>query len=108
MGFRRRRAGMQTGHRIRPQFFPGASDLFALPDGRGRFDEAIAEIKTAIDLEPTSLFNQRNYGNSLYYARRYEEAVLQFKRVIEMDPNFVTTYVWLVRIGNAGKSCRSI
>jgi len=56
--------------------------------GRGRHDEAIAEIKTAIDLEPTSRFFQRNYGRALYYARRYPEAVAQFKRVNEMDPKF--------------------
>jgi tetratricopeptide (TPR) repeat protein len=63
--------------------------------GRGRHDEAIAEIETAIDLEPTSKFNQRNYGRALFYARRYPEAVTQFKRVIAMDQNFVGTYSWL-------------
>ena len=36
-------------------------------NGRGRFDEAISEIKIAIDLEPTSFFNQRNYGNFLVF-----------------------------------------
>ncbi len=63
--------------------------------GRGRHGEAIAEVKTAIDLEPASLFNQLNYGLSLYYARRYMEAVTQFKRVIAMNPNFDITYPWL-------------
>jgi len=63
--------------------------------GRGRHDEAMAEIETAIDLEPTSKFNQRNYGRALFYARRYPEAVTQFKRVIAMDQNFVGTYSWL-------------
>ncbi|MGI8638358.1 MAG: protein kinase domain-containing protein [Pyrinomonadaceae bacterium] len=62
---------------------------------RGRHDEAIAEIKTAIDLEPTSLFNQRNFGDSLHYARRYTEAVEQYKRMIAMDKNYATTYQWL-------------
>jgi eukaryotic-like serine/threonine-protein kinase len=63
---------------------------------RGRFDEGIAEIKTAIDLEPASLVNQRDYGVSLYYARRYADAVTQLKRVIAMDEKFDTAYVWLV------------
>ncbi len=63
--------------------------------GRGRSDEAIAEIKTAIDLEPTSLFNQRLLGNCLLNARRYEEAIAQFKRVIAMDDDFGTAYGWL-------------
>jgi serine/threonine protein kinase/TolB-like protein/Flp pilus assembly protein TadD len=63
---------------------------------RGRFDEGIAEIKIAIDLEPASLVNQRDYGVSLYYARRYADAVTQLKRVIAMDEKFNTAYNWLV------------
>ncbi len=63
--------------------------------GRGRHDEAIAEVKIAIDLEPTSRFIQRNYGRALFYARRYPEAVTQFKRVIAMEENFLATYSWL-------------
>ena len=71
---------------------------------RGRFDEGIAEIKTAIDLEPASLVNQRDYGVSLYYARRYADAVTQLKRVIAMDEKFDTAYVWLdVALAMEGK-----
>jgi serine/threonine-protein kinase len=63
--------------------------------GRGRHDEAIAEIKAAIDLDPTLKFNQRNLGRAFFYARRYKEAENQFKRVIAMDQNWVGTYGWL-------------
>jgi serine/threonine protein kinase/Tfp pilus assembly protein PilF len=63
--------------------------------GRGRLDEAINEIETAIDLAPESRFNNRNYGRALFYARRYKEAEEQFKRVLAMDENFVGTYSWL-------------
>jgi tetratricopeptide (TPR) repeat protein/predicted Ser/Thr protein kinase len=63
--------------------------------GRGRLDEAIAEVEKAIDLEPASRFNNRNYGRALFYARRYEEAEEQFKRVLAMDQSFVYTYSWL-------------
>jgi serine/threonine protein kinase/Tfp pilus assembly protein PilF len=62
---------------------------------RGRFDQAIDEIKTAIDLEPTSLFNHHIYGVSLYYARRYPEAVAQFKQVLAMDEGFSIAFYWL-------------
>jgi tetratricopeptide (TPR) repeat protein len=76
---------------------PMAHEIYArYLNGRGRFDEAITEAKTAIDLAPTALFNQRNLGVSLYHARRYTEAVTQFKRVIDMDPNFGTAYIWLI------------
>jgi len=60
--------------------------------GRGRNDEAIAEIKTAIDLEPASRFFQHIYGRALFYGRHYSEAADQFKRVIAMDKNFLATY----------------
>jgi serine/threonine protein kinase len=63
--------------------------------GRGRHDEAIAEIETAIDLQPASRFNHRNYGRALFYTRRYREAEEQFKRVLAMDQNFGGTYSWL-------------
>lgn len=62
---------------------------------RGRIEDGIAEIKTAIDLEPTSRFNQRWYGNCLMYARRYAESVAQLKRVIAMDESFITAYDFL-------------
>ncbi len=63
--------------------------------GRGRLDEAIAEIRTAIDIEPSSRFFQRNYGRALFYSRRYPEASTQFKRVLEMDEHFGGTYSWI-------------
>lgn len=66
-------------------------------NSRGRFDEAISEIKTAIDLEPASFHNRRNLGVSLYFARRYDEAVIQLIRIIEMDKNHPSTYFWLIR-----------
>jgi DNA-binding winged helix-turn-helix (wHTH) protein/TolB-like protein len=62
---------------------------------RGRFDQAIAESKLAIDLEPASLFNQRAFADSLHFARRHAEAAAQYKRVIEMNENFGTGYMWL-------------
>jgi eukaryotic-like serine/threonine-protein kinase len=64
-------------------------------DSRGRHDEAIDEIKTAIDLEPASRFSQFNYALSLFYARSYPEAVAQFQRVVGMDPNFEIAYPWI-------------
>ena len=71
---------------------------------RARHDEAIGEIKAAIDLEPTLLFYQQNYGLALYYARRYPEAIAQFKRVLELNPNFSSTYYWLTGASSARRA----
>jgi DNA-binding winged helix-turn-helix (wHTH) protein/tetratricopeptide (TPR) repeat protein/TolB-like protein len=77
--------------------------------GRGRFDEALAEIKLAIDLEPSSLFNQRLYGNCLWNARRYAEAEEQFRRVVAMDEKFVSNHTWLIAVLEAqGKEAEAL
>jgi serine/threonine-protein kinase len=55
---------------------------------RGRFDEGIAEIKRAQELEPFSLFIHANAAALLYGARRYDEAINQAKSVLETNPNF--------------------
>lgn len=53
----------------------------------GRFDEAIANVKTAIDLNPAYIVHQVHYGRVLYLARRYDEAVRQLEQTLEVDPN---------------------
>lgn len=46
---------------------PSVHSLYALHLlDMGRFDEAIAEMKTAIDLDPNSIWNQRSLGVVLY------------------------------------------
>jgi tetratricopeptide (TPR) repeat protein len=37
----------------------------------------------------------RNLGTALYYARRYDEAVEQFQKAIELNPSFPVVYNWL-------------
>jgi DNA-binding winged helix-turn-helix (wHTH) protein/tetratricopeptide (TPR) repeat protein len=64
---------------------------------RGRFDEAFKEIETAQSIHPGALMYMRDRGRYLYYTRRYDEAISQLKRVIELDENFVTAYGWLWR-----------
>jgi len=54
----------------------------------GRFDDALQEMKSALELEPASLVMNTFMGVTLYYAGRYDEAIDQCRRTIEMDPNF--------------------
>jgi DNA-binding winged helix-turn-helix (wHTH) protein/tetratricopeptide (TPR) repeat protein len=65
-------------------------------NSRGRHSEAIKEIKAAIDLEPSSVYYQRNLGITLFYSRRYDEAARQLTRVIEMEKDFESSIPWLV------------
>ncbi len=61
-----------------------------------RFDEAIVEIKTAIDLDPTSIYHQIVYMVALTFARRYDEAAQQLERLAQRNPQRAISYYWLV------------
>jgi TolB-like protein/Tfp pilus assembly protein PilF len=58
----------------------------------GRLEEAVREMKKALELEPASLVMNTFMGATLYYAGRYDEAIDQCRRTIEMDPNFAVAH----------------
>src|SRR5207237_7632156 len=61
----------------------------------GRFDEAIAEEKRAIELEPLSPNNNSDLGWILIMARRYDDAIAQLHKAVEIDPTFYNGHVIL-------------
>ena len=54
----------------------------------GRYDDATEEIKRAQQLDPLSLIINANKGYYLYFARQYDAAIEQYRRTLEIDPNF--------------------
>jgi DNA-binding winged helix-turn-helix (wHTH) protein/TolB-like protein/Tfp pilus assembly protein PilF len=58
----------------------------------GRFEEAIQEMKRALDLEPTSLVMNTFLGATLYVAGRYDDAIEQCRKTIQMDSNFAVAH----------------
>jgi serine/threonine protein kinase/tetratricopeptide (TPR) repeat protein len=61
----------------------------------GRFDEGIAQIKRAIELDPLSAPVNANLGRAYSMARRYPEAIAQLRRTIELDQGFGYGHGWL-------------
>jgi TolB-like protein/Tfp pilus assembly protein PilF len=61
----------------------------------GRFDDAIAEGKRAIELDPLSLVINADLGADYYFARRYDEAIAQLRKTLEMDPGYYYAYITL-------------
>jgi serine/threonine-protein kinase len=55
----------------------------------GRFDEAIAQVRHAIEFDPLSIRYSSALGVIYYYARRYEESVRQYLRTLELNPKDV-------------------
>jgi TolB-like protein len=76
----------------------GSSALVAL----SRFDDAVAEVKRAIELDPLSFVINNDLGNTYYRARRYDEAIEQVRKTLEMDPDFYYTH-WNLGLALAGK-----
>lgn len=66
----------------------------------GRHDEAIAEMKIAMEKEPLYLIQGANYAGVLMYARRFDEAVDQAKKTYDLDPNFIGAKNWLCHTYN--------
>jgi serine/threonine-protein kinase len=58
----------------------------------GRLDEAIIEAKRGQELDPLALPVSSNIGLLLYLARRYGEALEQFRKNLEMDRSFIYTH----------------
>jgi tetratricopeptide (TPR) repeat protein len=58
----------------------------------GRFDEALAEGRAAIDLDPASVSIRRSLGWLQYYARQYEPALDHLRRALAMNPTAEETH----------------
>jgi len=61
----------------------------------GRPAEALAELDQARALDPTSLMVSDQRGWVLYMAHRYDEAIAQIRKTIELEPRFAHAHCWL-------------
>jgi TolB-like protein/Flp pilus assembly protein TadD len=73
---------------INPNYAPGRQWYAVHLAAMGRFDEAIAQITRAQELDPLSLIISDVVGWIYSLARRHERAIQEFRKAIELDPNF--------------------
>ena len=59
----------------------------------GRFDEALRESERARQLDPLSLIIAADRGAILYFSRQYDQAIAQFRSVLELEPGFPRAYL---------------
>jgi len=55
-------------------------------------------MKKALELDPFSRIYNTVFGLTYFYARKYNQAEEQFKKAIELNPDFFVTYyhfAWL-------------
>ena len=61
----------------------------------GRFEEAVEEIKKALDLDPISLVINTTVGLVYYFASEYEKAKDIFLQTLEVESNFAMAHFFL-------------
>jgi tetratricopeptide (TPR) repeat protein len=61
----------------------------------GRFDQGIAELKRALELDPVSPIISVSLGLTYTQARRYDEAIAQLRDTAEMHPEFYWAHRFL-------------
>jgi DNA-binding winged helix-turn-helix (wHTH) protein/TolB-like protein/predicted negative regulator of RcsB-dependent stress response len=59
----------------------------------GRHEEAVAEMRTARELDPLSTLTSTLEGQALFFAGRYDEAILRLEKTFEIDEKF-----WIARL----------
>jgi tetratricopeptide (TPR) repeat protein len=64
-------------------------------NGLGRFDEAIAKTKKAVELDPLNPFYQMALSFFQYWGSRYDDAIAQARKTLQMDPNSAISHVLL-------------
>jgi TolB-like protein/Flp pilus assembly protein TadD len=64
----------------------------------GRFEEAIAEAREAVRLDPVSMGTEANLAILYYSAGRYDEALESCGKAVQLEPNLARPYDDLGRI----------
>jgi tetratricopeptide (TPR) repeat protein len=64
----------------------------------GRLGDAITELNTAQQLDPLSLAVNNDLGRALYYARRYDEAIEQYRKTLQLYPTSADAHLNLALV----------
>jgi eukaryotic-like serine/threonine-protein kinase len=65
---------------------------FAFLAPENRMDEGLQQFRTALSLDPLSSIVNANYAVMLMEMHHYPEAMAQFQKVLDRDPNFQPAY----------------
>ncbi len=91
--------GYATGHHQYAMFLAAMN----------RLEQALTEIRRAHELDPLSLLISTAVGRILHFSRRFDEAIEQCLRTIEMNPQFPLAYFDVaITYGNVGRYTEAI
>lgn len=73
---------------LNPNYVSAYQWYAELLEGKGRFDEALTQLRRAAELDLLSRIIKNIFGRILLETRRYDEAIAQFKKNIDFDPTW--------------------
>lgn len=82
---------------LNPSYGPAHHFYADFLKAMGRFAEALAQIKAAQEIDPLSLAINTGVGHVLYLSRDYDKAIEQYRKTVELDPNFLQARLWFGR-----------
>ena len=85
-------AEFRKGLALNPNYAPGHQWYAVFLASGGRFEEAVAQITRARELDPLSLIIGDVVGWIYALARRNDDAIREFRKAIELDPRFYPTH----------------
>lgn len=59
---------------------------------QGRWDEALSGLQTAATLDPLDAWYKYELGITYHFCRRYQDAIAQYDKVIDLQPNHQWAY----------------
>lgn len=71
-----------------PEYAPAHYGYANLLVVLGRFDEAIKQSEVSRSLDPYSRLSAMNYGRTLYYSRRFDDAAAHFGDLLKEEPDY--------------------
>ena len=85
----------QRAINLKPNYATAHQWYSFLLSAQGRHEEAVSVMRRAEELEPRSAIIALAVANVLYHARRYDEAIGQCRRALEIDFSMVGAYAVL-------------
>ncbi len=93
--FERAEVAFQKALALNPSL-AAAHRLYALLHiTRGHTEKAVQHTERALKLDPLSLLSNSFHGRALYFARRYGDAVSQYKNTLQLDAGYWLVHAYL-------------
>lgn len=92
-------AAWERENRRAMELNPNSTDLHRIEATRllflGKSDEAVGEVRRALDIEPLSIAGNMTYAYCMFYSGRIDDGQMHSRKTIELSPEFWMSHYYL-------------